>query len=72
LTCPACTEAATTESHQFANGCKGCVARGLARIFLRKGERGRKLRMAAEQAGVTVDEVHHAWRRDRANPEAKL
>jgi len=70
LNCLACTEAATIESHQFADGCAGCRARGLARIFLRRGERGRKLRMACEQVGVTVDQVHHAWRRDRVNPEA--
>lgn len=69
MTCPACTEAAAVESHEFRAGCKGCVARGLARIFLGRGERGRKLRMAAEQAGVTVEQVHAAWRADAMNKE---
>jgi hypothetical protein len=72
LSCPACTEAAAVESHQFAAGCRGCVARGLARIFLRRGERGRKLRMACEQAGVTEQQVRQAWAADAANPERPL
>lgn len=69
MSCTACTEAAAVESHTFHAGCKGCVARGLARIFLRRGERGRKLRMAAEQAGVTEQQVRQAWAADASNPE---
>lgn len=69
MTCPACAEAAAVESHLFAADCQGCVARGLARIFLRRGERGRKLRMACAQAGVTEQQVREAWAKDAMNEE---
>ena len=69
MTCPDCTQAQQHEHHGFSAGCTGCKARGLARIFLGRGERGRKLRMAAEQAGVTVEQVHAAWRADAMNKE---
>lgn len=70
MTCPDCTRAQAEPWPGHSAGCKGCVARGLARIFLRRGERGRRLRMAAEQAGVTVEQVHAAWAKDAMNPEA--
>lgn len=69
--CDACLSAAVEESHEYRAGCKGCISRGLARIFLRRGERGRKLRMACEQAGVTEQQVREAWAVDAANPDRK-
>ena len=69
MTCEDCTQAQAEEWHGFRASCLGCVARGLARIFLRRGERGRKLRMACEQAGVTVEQVRKAWASDACNPE---
>jgi hypothetical protein len=69
VTCSDCTTASQVEHHGFSTGCSGCVARGLAYIFLRRGERGRRLRQAAEQAGVTVEQVRDAWAADAANPE---
>lgn len=69
MSCADCTQAKAEEWHGFSAGCKGCAARGLARIFLRRGERGRRLRMAAEQAGVTVEQVREAWAKDAMNTE---
>ena len=69
MTCPDCTQAQAAEWHGFTAGCTGCVARGLARIFLRRGERGRRFRMACEQAGVTEQQVRQAWAVDAANKE---
>lgn len=69
MTCPDCATAAQVEHHGFADGCMSCRARGLARIFLRKGERGRKLRMACEQAEVTQRQVHDAWAADAMNKD---
>ena len=69
MTCPDCTQAQAAEWHGFSASCKGCIARGLARIFLRRGERGRRLRMACEQAGVTVEQVRQAWAVDACNEE---
>lgn len=69
MSCQDCATASQVEHHGYSAGCKGCIARGLARIFLRKGERGRKLRMATEQAGVTVDQVRAAWKVDAVNKE---
>lgn len=69
MTCPDCTQAQAAEWHGFTAGCKGCVARGLARIFLRGGERGRRFRMACEQAGVTEQQVRQAWSVDACNEE---
>lgn len=69
MSCPDCTQAQAAEWYGFTAGCKGCVARGLARIFLRDGERGRRLRMACEQSGVTEQQVRHAWAVDACNQE---
>lgn len=60
MSCEDCTRAAAEQWHGFTATCKGCQARGLGRIFLGKGERGRRLRMACEQFGLTVDEVRAA------------
>lgn len=69
--CPDCTRAQAERWDGFTASCRGCVARGLAYIFLRRGERGRRLRQACEQAGVTVDEVASAWQRDACNTESQ-
>lgn len=69
MTCPDCATAAQVEHHGYTAACKGCIARGLARIFLRKGESGRRLDRACEQAGVTKAEVRSAWASDAMNPE---
>lgn len=69
--CADCAQAAQVEHHGFTSGCRQCVARGLGRIFLRRGERGRKLRMACEQAGVTEQQVRQAWAADAMNQESK-
>lgn len=62
--CDDCLRAACEHWHGFAATCKGCQARGLGRIFLGKGERGRRLRMACEQFGLTLDEVKAAHAAD--------
>ncbi len=67
--CKDCTQAQAEEWHVYSAGCKGCIARGLARIFLRGGERGRRFRMACEHAGMTEQQVRDAWAVDAANPE---
>lgn len=69
MTCPDCATAAKVEHHGFADGCKVCKARGIARIFLRKGRRGRELRKAAEWEGITEQDVERAWKADASNPE---
>lgn len=72
MSCPDCAEAQAAEWHGFTNGCKACVARGLARVFLRRGERGRRLRMACSQLGVTEQQVRDAWKADAMNKERTL
>lgn len=69
MSCPDCTRAATEEWHGFSAGCKQCEARGIARIFLRKGERGRRMRLACDQFNLKPDDVHRAWRVDAMNTE---
>lgn len=69
MSCTLCATAAQHVHWDFADNCDGCKARGLARIFLRKGESGRRLRMAAEQAEVTVDQVRAAWQADALQRE---
>lgn len=69
MTCPDCTQARAEVWHGFSANCTGCKARGLAHIFLRREERGRKLRMACEQAGVTEQQVREAWAVDAANED---
>jgi hypothetical protein len=69
VTCTACDTAAQRVHWLFEEHCHGCKARGLARIFLRKGERGRRLRMAAEQAEITVEQVRAAWQADALQKE---
>lgn len=72
MTCPDCTTAATTPDHWGTDdNCKGCRARSVARVTLRKGSRGLLLRRACEQAGVTEQQVRDAWQADAMNPEAK-
>lgn len=55
---------ACSTSPEPAQGCKGCRALSLARLFLAKGERGKAFRRACEQLGVSVDEVQRAHEAD--------
>lgn len=70
MTCNSCDTAAQREHWDFADGCDGCKARGLGRIFLAKGERGRRFRMACEQAGLTIEQVQRAHSADARHKEA--
>lgn len=70
MSCTDCTTAAQVEHHGFTNGCRQCVGRGLGRIFLAKGERGRRLRQACEQFDITVDEVRAAHQADAMHKDA--
>lgn len=69
MNCPDCTRARVEPWPGHAAGCKGCDARALARVFLAKGEHGRRFLRACEQVGVTAEEVRQAWAVDAANPE---
>lgn len=59
MTCPDCALAQEQGSlwPGHTAGCKGCDARAIYRVFLAKGEHGRRYRMACEQLGVTDDDV---------------
>ena len=71
MMCPDCATAAQVEHHGYTAGCKACEARGLARVFLRRGERGRRLRLACDQFGLQPSDVHAAWKEDAMNTEEK-
>jgi hypothetical protein len=58
--CPDCTKAAQVEHWGCTEGCTGCCARSLARIFLRRGERGQRYKRALAQFDLTDDEVKAA------------
>ncbi len=68
MTCPDCTEA-TRQPWDVFTDAPCCKARGLGQLFLGKGESGRRLRQACEQAGVSVQQVRDAWARDAMNEE---
>jgi hypothetical protein len=65
MTCPDCST--TTDPTQ---GCKGCAAQSLARLFLAKGERGQRFRRACEQLGVTPEQVQAAHQTMQQDPPA--
>lgn len=65
MTCPNCTAAAQRSHWEFAAGCRGCIARGVARgpHFRRCRDVGaldRRYRQQLQEAGVTHDEVKSA------------
>lgn len=65
MTCPACTAAAQRSHWEFCDGCRGCIARGVARgpHFRRCRDAGaldRGYRQQLQQVGLTHDEVKAA------------
>ena len=65
MSCRHCTLAAERSHWEFATGCRGCIARGVARgaHFRRCRDAGaldRQYRQQLQQAGVTHDEVKSA------------
>ncbi len=65
MSCPDCTAAAQRSHWMFTAGCRGCIARGVARLpqFRKVRDAGvldRAYRQLLEQAGVTHDEVKRA------------
>jgi hypothetical protein len=69
MTCPDCATASQVEHWGCTASCKGCAARSLARIFLAKGEHGRRYRLALQQFGLTDAEVREANAADAARKE---
>lgn len=64
MTCPDCATSA-----EPSQGCAGCRAQALARVFLAKGERGQRFRRGCEQLGVTEAQVKAAHEADAASKE---
>lgn len=64
MSCPDCDKAAQVEHWGCAEGCQGCSARALARIFLRRGERGQRYKRALAQFQLTDDQVRAAHAAD--------
>ncbi len=62
--CPECAKAAQVEHWHFSEGCAGCCARSLARIFLRRGERGQRYKRALEQFKLSDEQVRAAHAAD--------
>jgi hypothetical protein len=62
MTCPDCTAAAQREYHGFAEGCLGCVARGIGRLkaYPHAGPHTRQYRELLRGAGVTHLDVRTA------------
>lgn len=69
MSCTDCATAAQVEHWGFTAGCKGCAGRSLGRIFLAKGDRGRRFARACEQIEVTPDEARAAHQADAMNKE---
>ena len=64
MSCTDCTRAAAEQWDGFSAGCKGCVCRGLGRIFLAREERGSRFKRACAQHDVTPDQVREAHAAD--------
>lgn len=69
--CDDCLTAATEEHWRFTSGCKGCAARSLGRIFLVKGDNGRRFKRACEQLGLTEQQVRQAREADAMGKETQ-
>lgn len=67
--CPDCVKATQVEHWGCAAGCDGCSARSLARIFLRRGERGQRYKRALAQFGLTDEQVRQAYAADALTRE---
>lgn len=67
--CTDCALSAQQDHWGFTSGCKGCAARSLGRIFLAKGDRGRRFKRACEQLGISESEVRQAHEADAMGKE---
>ena len=69
MSCADCAKAAQVEHWGCTEGCSGCAARSLARIFLRRGERGQRYKRALAQFALTDDQVRQAHAADAMTRE---